>query len=189
MSNFKNIKYNINSTYMDIDKYSDFLFNEYVSKNKKEIILVNVGTDRCNGDTFGPMTGSLLEERGFNVSFYGTLEKPIHALNIETKLESIFSKHNNPFIIAADSSVAERFDVGDLVIENTPLKPGAAANKDLPKVGDVTISFVAAKYHDEYFIDLQNVRLGNILKASKIFITILERFLEKVSAYNNSLSY
>jgi putative sporulation protein YyaC len=140
-----------------------------VSTTERPIVFVCIGTDRSTGDSLGPLVGTLLEEKRMN-SFhvYGTLEDPIHAVNLEEKLEEIKAKHFNPIIIAIDACLGRLKSVGFIQLANGPVKPGAGVNKELPSVGDYHITgIVNVSGFMEYFV-LQNTRLNLVLKMAKV---------------------
>ena len=104
------LKENSNSLeykYAEDDLWIRPILSKFKSSGKEEVIIVNIGTDKCTGDSFAPFLGSLLELQGSKFKFYGTLENPIHALNIREKIDFILQKHKNAFVIAVDSSVSE----------------------------------------------------------------------------------
>ena len=70
----------------------------------RPVVIVCIGTDRSTGDSLGPLIGTLLSEKTLpNFYIYGTLEDPIHAVNLQEKLNYIHSIHENPFIIGIDA--------------------------------------------------------------------------------------
>lgn len=152
---------------INIKAMVDFIMNEFKKSNKEEIIIVNIGTDKCSGDSFAPFLGSYLEEKDYPIKFYGTLEEPIHALNIYREIDKIRDLHKNAFIIALDSAMSAISDVGNIVIRNKPIEAGAGLGKDLPSVGDVSIIYNAIDSNYGFFGLNENVRLGDILKAVK----------------------
>ena len=63
------------------------------STNTRPIVFVCIGTDRSTGDSLGPLIGTLLEEKSIHpFHVYGTLDHPIHALNLAEKLIEIKDK-------------------------------------------------------------------------------------------------
>lgn len=79
----------------------------------RPIVFVCIGTDRSTGDSLGPLVGSLLEEQSIKpFHVYGTLDDPIHAVNLEEKLGHIAEKHINPFIIGVDACLGRLKSVG-----------------------------------------------------------------------------
>ncbi|WP_335871912.1 spore protease YyaC [Bacillus sp. 2205SS5-2] len=135
----------------------------------RPVVLVCIGTDRSTGDSLGPLVGSLLEEKNLsNFHLYGTLEDPIHAVNLEEKLNEISKKHFNPFIIGIDACLGRLKSVGSIQVAKGPVKPGAGVNKELPEVGDMHITgIVNVSGFMEFFV-LQNTRLNLVLKMAKI---------------------
>lgn len=153
---------------MDYNYIIEYLQN--IFKTKENIIVICIGTDRSTGDCLGPYIGTLLlQNTKFKYPVYGTLEEPIHALNIKTKLDKIKLTHPNAFIIAIDAATSEKSLVGSISLKDSVLSPGAAFNKDLPKVGDFSIvGFVSE------FTQLKNVRLFNtIVLVNKIHTLLL----------------
>lgn len=136
--------------------------------NRRPIVFVCIGTDRSTGDSLGPLVGTLLEEKSVSPFWvYGTLEDPIHAVNLAEKLTEINEKHSHPFIIGIDACLGRMKSVGSLQIANGPVKPGAGVNKDLPAVGDIHITgIVNVSGFMEFFV-LQNTRLNLVLKMAK----------------------
>src|SRR3954447_9090991 len=76
------------------------LISHLPALTSRPIVIVCIGTDRSTGDSLGPLVGTLLEEKNPNSFYvYGTLEDPIHAVNLAEKLKEIKEKHFHPFII------------------------------------------------------------------------------------------
>src|SRR5690625_3154973 len=71
---------------------------------KQSIIVLCIGTDRSTGDSLGPLTGTLLQNKKLRyMNVYGTLHEPVHALNLESYISLIQREHSFPFIIAVDA--------------------------------------------------------------------------------------
>jgi putative sporulation protein YyaC len=134
----------------------------------RPIVFVCIGTDRSTGDSLGPLVGSLLEEKdvsSFHV--YGTLDEPIHAVNLDERLKEIALKHHDPYIIGIDACLGRMKNVGVIQVGNGPVKPGAGVNKELPAVGDIHITgIVNVSGFMEFFV-LQNTRLNLVMKMAK----------------------
>jgi putative sporulation protein YyaC len=134
----------------------------------RSIVFVCIGTDRSTGDSLGPLVGSLLEEKNlqsFNV--YGTLDEPIHAVNLKEKLTEIETKHLNPFIIGIDACLGRIKNIGLIQLLEGPVKPGAGVNKNLPAVGDMHITGIVNVSGFMEFYVLQNTRLNLVMKMAK----------------------
>lgn len=156
-----------NSGEVDEKKCVEFVLDTFKKSKKKEIVVVNIGTDRCTGDSYGPFLGSYMEENNCKISFYGTLEKPIHAKNLEKELRDIGITHTDAFIISVDAAVSVRKDVNKISLKNKPIKPGLGVGKDLISLGDMSITFISCESSLYSSINLGHVRLGMIYKAVK----------------------
>jgi putative sporulation protein YyaC len=144
------------------------LISHLPALTSRPIVIVCIGTDRSTGDSLGPLVGTLLEEKNPNSFYvYGTLEDPIHAVNLAEKLKEIKEKHFHPFIIGIDACLGRFKSVGFIQLGEGPVKPGAGVNKDLPEVGDMHITgIVNVSGFMEFFV-LQNTRLSLVLKMAK----------------------
>lgn len=145
----------------------------------REIVVVCVGTDRSTGDAFGPIVGSKLQRlRGIHV--YGNLEEPVHAVNLATTLGTIAVAHpRKPFIIAVDACLGSFDHVGQIIVDQGPLRPGAGVKKSLPEFGDFSITGVVnVSGFMEYFV-LQNTRLNVVIKMSDVVVEALTMSLHR----------
>ncbi len=50
-------------------------------------VVVCIGTDRCIGDSLGPLVGYNLKNLDVKYPVFGTINEPIHAMNLEENLE------------------------------------------------------------------------------------------------------
>ncbi|MCK1994710.1 spore protease YyaC [Peribacillus muralis] len=148
------------------------------------IVIVCIGTDRSTGDSLGPLVGTLLSEKTENGSspfhVYGTLDDPIHAMNLQEKLNEINQVHTNPFMIGIDACLGKLKSVGIVQIGQGPVKPGAGVNKELPSVGNAHITGIVNVSGFMEFMVLQNTRLNLVLKMAK---TIAEGIAEAQNLY------
>lgn len=133
------------------------------------IIIICVGTDRSTGDSLGPLVGTQLKKYHLNgIHLYGTLDQPVHAMNLKDTLSSIHDHFTNPFIIAVDACLGQLTSVGCIQVGDGPVKPGAGVNKDLPPVGNMHITgIVNVGGFMEYFV-LQNTRLSIVMSMSEV---------------------
>ncbi|MBP3325642.1 MAG: spore protease YyaC [Coprococcus sp.] len=125
----------------------------------REIIVVCIGTDRATGDALGPLVGDFLFDGGFDYSVAGTLQYPVHALNIRETINNIYTEYNNPFVIAVDASLGMTKDIGLITLSNTHLFPGKGVNKKLPAIGDISITGIVNQSGKPGSALLQNTRL------------------------------
>jgi putative sporulation protein YyaC len=151
---------------------------------RRQILVVCVGTDRSTGDAFGPIIGSKLLSFPVlpGVDVVGTLDEPVHAVNLASTLETIRNKYvHAPYIIAVDACLGKFDHVGQIVMDNGPLRPGAGVNKTLPAFGDLTLTgIVNVSGFMEYFV-LQNTRLSIVIKMSDVLVRALRGSLTKMS--------
>ncbi|MFJ7752634.1 spore protease YyaC [Peribacillus muralis] len=163
---------------------SQELINLLPTGKLQPIIIVCIGTDRSTGDSLGPLVGTLLSEKTENdpspFHVYGTLEDPIHAMNLQEKLNEINKVHANPFIVGIDACLGKLKSVGIVQIGQGPVKPGAGVNKDLPSVGNAHITGIVNVSGFMEFMVLQNTRLSLVLKMAK---TIAEGIDEAKNLY------
>lgn len=144
----------------------DVLYSEVSSIliQGRPLIVLCVGTDRSTGDSLGPLVGHKLELLARNrIKLYGTLKCPVHAKNITENISNIYSTYVNPFIIAVDACLGNSRNVGKIIIDSKPLQPGSAMDKDLPSVGDISITGVVNISSAMDFMILQNTRLYTVM--------------------------
>lgn len=120
-------------------------------------VVLCIGSDRVTGDCLGPLVGQMLVERGANAFVYGTLDRPVTALNLKDAVKHIKEAHGSKKVLAVDSSVGRFADVGKIRVAFGSIAPGSADGKKLPKVGDVSIT---ATVTDPRKTPLAAVRLG-----------------------------
>lgn len=111
----------------------------------RDIVLICIGSDRATGDCLGPIVGHKLgiHERHFGKKgfhLYGTLEKPIHAKNLEATINFIHLYHPEALVIAVDASLGVVEHVGYITLGEGSLCPGVGVDKTLPSVGDIFIT-------------------------------------------------
>jgi putative sporulation protein YyaC len=184
-------KHIINSMEMDsVYKFRDALsarMNKILKENR-QIIFLCIGTDRSTGDSLGPLVGNKLKNfitDGFSI--YGTLESPVHAKNLCSIIKEINSRYNNPYIIAIDACLGAIQNIGNIVIEDKPLSPGAAMNKQLPKVGNLSITGIVNISGALEFMVLQNTRLFTVMHIADIISRgIYHSILKTVGHSKNS---
>lgn len=129
-----------------------------------EIVVLCIGTDRSTGDALGPLTGTKLKLLNLFPHIYGTLDEPVHATNLENRLNIINTSFSNPFIIAVDACLGKLENVGCVTLGHGTVKPGAAVNKDLPAVGNAYITGIVNVGGFMEHMVLQSTRLNLVMK-------------------------
>lgn len=149
--------------------------NRVIDKRLKyeDVIFACIGTDRSTGDSLGPLVGSLLEQAGFT-NVLGTIDNPLHAVNLEDRLRSI---DKSKTVIAIDCSLGDAHHIETFSVYEGFLRPGAGVGKVLSSVGDYSITgCVNIGGYMEYFV-LQNTRLHVVMKmANMIADSLIHRF-------------
>lgn len=107
----------------------------------EDLVFLCIGSDRATGDSLGPLIGYKLQQfRRSRYFVYGTLEHPVHAKNLEATLDKIKKAHKRAFIVAIDASLGAGDHIGFISLKLGALKPGAGVSKELPAVGNVSIT-------------------------------------------------
>lgn len=141
------------------------LLGELNPSSSRPVVLLGVGTDRSTGDSLGPLVGSRVNELAPGLlPVFGTLDDPVHAVNLTEKIEAIKNSFPFPLIIAVDASLGQPQNVGAITLGRGPLKPGTGVHKELPPVGDIFITGVVNIGGYLEYLVLQNTRLGLVMK-------------------------
>lgn len=158
------------------DKLCQFELNQELfrlvsstNKSYKRIAVVCIGSDRSTGDCFGPLVGHMLSKYSiYDFDLYGTIHEPVHALNIVDTLSKIDT--SNELVIAVDASIGNLSQVGHIGIAHKSIKPGSGVGKDLPPVGDISLTGVVsiAGVGIVSNVLLQSASLGMVYKMAEI---------------------
>src|SRR5690606_32358671 len=90
--------------------------------DNRRIVMVCVGTDRSTGDSLGPLVGShLMKYKSPYFDLYGTLEHPVHAMNLEETLFEIDRITKRPFIVGIDACLGQAASVGCIQVGEGPV--------------------------------------------------------------------
>lgn len=143
----------------------------------KNILVLCIGTDKCIGDCLAPLVGSYLKKRQFPHPILGTLDMPVHALNMETAVDEINSTYPDHFIVAVDACIGEEDSIGAIQIRHAPISPGKGVGKTLPQVGHLSIVGIVDSYENSELFTLRSIRLGFVMKMAEIIAEAL------ISAY------
>lgn len=162
-----------------IMKLATFVGNLIPTK-KQPVVVICIGTDRSTGDSLGPLVGMKLKRRFPNDHIFGTLESPVHALNLEDTIKKVESTFHDPFIIGIDACLGKLSSIGIISASDGPVKPGAGVNKQLPPVGDMHITGIVNVSGFMQHIVLQNTRLHLVMSmadfiADSLFLSLYRR--------------
>lgn len=155
------------------ESFAREIVKTYLNSGKKEFVVVNIGTDKCIGDCLAPMVGTILDSKGYP-NIEGTLDNPIHALNIATSLSTIEFKYENPFILGIDACIGDFNDIGKIQLRNGALRPGKGVGKSLPKVGDMSIVGIVDDAEVSTSFVQRPIRLSFIVKLAERIAKCIE---------------
>lgn len=150
-------------------KISGFL-KQYTSDN---CVILCIGTDRFIGDCLGPLTGTLLSKLNLPVPILGTLEHPVHAINLRKTISHVRTYYKGYKIIAIDACLGNKQSIGYIQVRNGSIQPGRGVGKKLNHVGDCSIVGIvdeavdSENYEYENYLRINNVRLGLVMKMSE----------------------
>lgn len=144
----------------------------------RQLIIVCIGTDRSTGDALGPLVGTQLEKTNLpGAIIYGTLDRPIHAVNLADTMKEIRTLYPDWFTIAIDACLGRQKNVGNICISEGPLLPGAGVNKNLEAVGQMNITgLVNVSGFMEYSV-LQSTRLSLVIHLAEVISLSLRKAL------------
>lgn len=177
------------SSFNSYIKIKDYLLKELnpILAQNRPIIFVCIGTDRSTGDSLGPLVGYKLKYLSKNnIHIYGTLENPIHAKNMVEVLSKIKFSFINPYIVAIDSCLGSLSNIGKVFIQKKPLSPGLALNKQLPTVGEMSITGIVNISGNFEFLVLQNTRLCTVMNLADVISRSISYFILKSLDNSNS---
>ena len=180
------------SSFISYIKIKDYLLEELtpILAQNRPIIFVCIGTDRATGDSLGPLVGYKLKHLSKNnIYIYGTLEDPIHAKNMVDSLAKIRLTFTNPYIVAIDSCLGSLSNIGKIFIQKKPLSPGLALNKQLPSVGEMSITGIVNISGSFEFLVLQNTRLYTVMNLADAISKGISYFIMKSSDKSYSNGY
>lgn len=179
----------INTQNQDSSREIARVLEKCIQRHKKdwsEIVFLCIGSDRVTGDCLGPYVGYRLSQYQIpGIFVYGTLNQPVHAVNLSHITDSIASAHPSALVIAIDASLGEKRHLGYVSIGNGSLYPGAAVQKDLPPVGDIYITGIVNIAGILEYLTLQTTRLSTVITlADTITQGILGAFPRKEKSIN-----
>ena len=142
-------------------------------------VIVCVGSDLAIGDSLGPIVGSMLryKTQGLNSFIYGTLSAPVTAKEIKYLRSHLKHTHRRRVTIVVDAAVGAQGDIGTIKISDSPLYPGAGANKKLGAIGDLSIMGIVAEKSIANYALLNTTRLNLVYSMSEIIADALSNVL------------
>lgn len=135
----------------------------------QKIVCVCIGTDRSTGDSLGPLVGTFLsKQESDQFIVLGTLDDPVHALNLPEKTALLQRLYPDALVVAVDACLGKFNSVGSIQVGVGPIKPGAGVNKQLPEVGQIHVTGIVNVAGFMEYMVLQNTRLSTVMRMAQI---------------------
>lgn len=154
-------------------------------QGKRGVVFLCIGTDRSTGDSLGPLIGYKLKEHQVRqIQIVGTLERPVHAMNLDQSMTMVQAHYPNHVVVAVDASVGYQDHVGCITVGKGALRPGLGVSKELQEVGDIFITGIVGGYGNYDPLMLQSVRLSVVMKMADYICEsafLVEQFLERAA--------
>ena len=153
---------------------------EQIRTGKEGVVILCIGTDRSTGDSLGPLIGYKLKEKQVSrAEILGTLDRPVHAMNLEEYMEVLKEDYPNHVIVAVDASVGNLEHIGYVTLGKGALKPGLGVSKELRAVGDIFITGIVGGCGSYDPLMLQSIRLSVVMRLADCIsesIYLVEKF-------------
>lgn len=150
-------------------KDSHLILANYLTNNiKDECLVFCIGTDRYIGDCLGPLTGTFLSKLELGIPIFGTLDNPVHAVNLAKNIYELKNKYPKHKIIAVDACLGNQDSIGSIQIRGGSIHPGKGVGKRLPPVGDVSIVGIVDSSEAGEFLSMHNIRLSLVMKMAEV---------------------
>ena len=163
----------------------EMIQEEKERKNRRGIVFLCIGTDRSTGDSLGPLIGYKLNQMKISkATVFGTLERPVHAMNLENYMAVLRTCYQDDLIVAVDASVGNREHVGYVTLGKGALKPGLGVSKELRSVGDIFITGIVGSCGNYDPLMLQSVRLSVVMQMADCIsrsISLVEKFWDNTA--------
>lgn len=155
-------------SFVYFSKHFEEIMKKTYNNSYTDTVVFCIGTDRSTGDCLGPLVGHKLKDMNMaNVYIFGSLDEPVHAKNLNIYLSKL-KEFKNPYIIAIDACLGKMERVGFINIKEGPLFPGAGVNKNLPSVGNISITGIVNVSGFMEIMILQNTRLSLVMNMANI---------------------
>lgn len=161
------------------------IHEEMERRKKTRVLFLCIGTDRSTGDSLGPLIGyKLSSSRLKRCLVLGTLEEPVHAMNLEQYRRVLENQLPEFLVVAVDASVGSREHVGYITLGKGPLKPGLGVCKELQEIGDLFITGIVGSCSGQDPLMLQSIRLSIVMALADSIsesICLVEKFWDRAT--------
>ena len=151
-------------------------------RRKQGVLFLCIGSDRSTGDSLGPLVGYKLQQEAqiqevapkrhlepmtgnrLVMPLFGTLQQPVHAINLEETMQRIHMDYEDHVVVAIDASIGRHEHVGYITVGMGSLWPGLGVRKNLGAVGDIFITGIVGSGGAWEPLLLQNTRLSVVME-------------------------
>lgn len=158
-----------------VSNFTNKIYHLKEDKPFSDYIFLCVGSDKVIGDAYGPLVGTTLKEQlkqyYSNIHIIGTLEEPVLATNLKKVIVNIQKEYVNPCIIAVDSALSKKEDIGKVFVSNQKMKFAQSIRQEPIEVGQISIKGVVAqdcKVARYNFSVLQSTSLAKVLNLAQM---------------------
>ena len=146
-------------------RFLGMLLDEMKHQKKTKILFLCIGTDRSTGDSLGPLIGYKLSEcRIRQTKILGTLDQPVHAMNLRAYMKTVQKQFSDHIVVAVDASVGDVEHIGYATLGRGSIRPGLGVSKDLDAVGDLFITGIVGASKNSDPMMLHSVRLSIVMR-------------------------
>lgn len=171
------------SMYYKSEAVAKHLTNSLMEILERDAIFVCIGTDRCTGDSLGPLVGTMLSKYDLGDHIvYGTIKHPVHALTIEKTVAEIQEKYKDRQVIAIDA--ASGLFSGYMRVKDEPILPGLGVGKTLPAIGDYSIVATTCTKNE----NILYTRLDLIFDMAEIIVGAITKVIAMESEESSEMS-
>jgi putative sporulation protein YyaC len=134
-----------------------------IENDDKPPVFMCIGSSGVAGDKLGPIVGELLRHK-YNVRafVYGTLSRPLTAVNLVGVHNFIRRNHTGAKIFAIDAALGKEEDRGKITVYARGLRPGSAVGKNLPDVGDYSITANVSAFGGNNIVSLLSAKENRV---------------------------
>ena len=162
----------------------DMICMEQENGKTAGVVFLCIGTDRSTGDSLGPVIGYKIKEELEHLEILGTLERPVHAMNLDTYQMILKLRYPRHVVVAVDASVGNLEHIGFITLGKGALKPGLGVSKELRAVGDIFITGIVGSCGNYDPLMLQSIRLSIVMRMADCIsrsISLVEKLWENAS--------
>lgn len=162
---------------------------------RHKLLFLCIGSERIVGDSLGPLVGHRLAQFSNACSkeqapvVLGTLQQPVHAMNLHAIRRYIRSVYPDHTVIAIDASLGSPQHIGCVTLCNQGLAPGLGVSKQLPTVGDISITGIVGGMEESAYRrsreqELLHARLALVVELADAIYEGLLPILEEIKAFD-----